>query len=187
MAVRRPTPKAPAPAPAKAAPAPAPAAPAEAQKIETPAELGKAIKAAAKAATEPMNADVAGLQANLRTAVSKTIDQSRVAFDRLKEATDETSHSLEASIAATSKGAAELTAKALETMKTNATATFDHLKALAGAKNLSDAISLHGQFIRKQSEAAVEQAKEFAEIAKKAAAETAAPIQKQIKTLTPKS
>ena len=90
-------------------------------------------------------------------------------------------HTIEASLAASSKGAAELAAKALEVAKINANATFDHLKALAGAKTLADAVSMHGQFIRSQSEAAIAQAKEFAELAKKTATEASAPIQAQIK------
>ena len=42
-------------------------------------------------------------------------------------------------------------------------------------------MTLHGEFIRKQAEAAVAQAKEFADIAKKTAAETSATIQAQLK------
>ena len=104
----------------------------------------------------------------------------------MKEASDEATHTIEASIAASSKGAAELAAKALEVAKANANATFDHLKALAGAKTLADAVSMHGQFIRTQSETAIAQAKEFAEIAKKTATEASAPIQAQIKKVQAK-
>ncbi len=175
MAVRRPAPKTPAPTPDAEAPKVQAAAAAETAK---PAET----------ASDPMNVDAAGLQDNLRKAAAKSIEQGRVAYDRMKEATDEATHSLEASFAASSKGAAELATKAFDAVKTNATATFDHLKALAGSKNLADAIALHGQFIRKQSEAAVAQAKEFADLAKKTAAETAAPLQEQLKKpLFPKS
>ncbi|HPG03257.1 MAG TPA: TIGR01841 family phasin [Rhodoblastus sp.] len=146
--------------------------------------------AAAKPAAKPVDApvkapvaaaDMAGVQDNLRKAASKTIEQGRVAFERMKEASDEATHTIEASLAASSKGAAELASKALAVAKLNANATFDHLKALASAKTLADAVSMHGQFIRTQSEAAVSQAKEFAELARKAATDAAAPIQEQIK------
>lgn len=170
----------PAPAPAKPA---APVKAAEAKPVEVKPVAAKATAAPAKAAAA---VDVSGMQDNLRKAASKTIEQGRAAFERMKEASDEATHTIEASVAATSKGAAELAAKALEVAKVNANATFDHLKALAGAKTLADAVSMHGQFIRTQSEAAIAQAKEFAEIAKKTASEASAPIQAQIKKVQAK-
>ncbi len=171
------------PAPAAKPPAPAakPASPA-AVTAEPPAQ-----PVAAKAAEPPVKAvpvaamDMSGVQDNLRKAASKTLEQGRAAFERMKEASDEATHTIEASMAATSKGAAELASRALEVTKINANATFDHLKALAGAKTLADAVAMHGQFIRSQSEAAVAQAKEFAELARKAAMDAAAPIQAQMK------
>lgn len=192
MAVRRPAAKsapaakpAPQPKPAVAEPKPVAAEP-EPAVAEAPKKA--AAKPAAKPAAAPVAApEVAHLQDNLRLAAGKAIDQGRAAYDRMKEAGDEAAHALEASYAASSKGASELAARALDAVKTNANATFDHLKALAGAKSLSDAVSMHGQFIRTQSEAAVAQAKEFAELAKKTAMEASAPIQAQIKKPLSKS
>lgn len=179
MAVRKPA-KTPAAAPA------APKAVAETPVVETvktpEVEAPKpAPKPAAKAAKPAAVVDAAAVQANLRDAAVKSLEQGKAAYGRMKEATEEAAHSLEASFAATSKGAHELASKAIEIAKANANASFDHLKALASVKTLSDAINLHGQFIRTQSETAVAQAKEFAEIAKKTATETAAPIQQQLK------
>lgn len=165
-----------------AAPAPKPV---ETKPVEAKAAPVKPV--AAKPAEAPVKAmpvgalDMSGVQDNLRKTASKTLEQGRAAFERMKEASDEATHTIEASLAATSKGAAELAARALEVTKINANATFDHLKALAGAKTLAEAVAMHGQFIRAQSEAAVAQAKEFAELAKKAATDAAAPLQAQIK------
>ncbi|MCB1545513.1 MAG: TIGR01841 family phasin [Rhodoblastus sp.] len=175
------------PAAVKPAAAPVAAKPVEAKPAEAkPVEAKPVAKpTAAKPAAAPVIAvaalDMSSVQDNLRKAASKTIEQGRAAFERMKEASDEATHTIEASLAASSKGAAELAARALEVTKVNANATFDHLKALAGAKTLADAVSMHGQFIRAQSEAAIAQAKEFAELAKKAATDAAAPIQAQIK------
>ena len=186
------------PAAVKPAAAPVAAKPVEAKPAEAkPVEAKPVAKpSAAKPAVAPVIAvaalDMSSVQDNLRKAASKTIEQGRAAFERMKEASDDATHTIEASLAASSKGAAELAAflpegiqggdtRALEVTKVNANATFDHLKALAGAKTLADAVSMHGQFIRAQSEAAIAQAKEFAELAKKAATDAAAPIQAQIK------
>ena len=169
----------------KAAPKPVEPAPvvqpAEPKPVEAKPAAPKPSTAKPAAKAPVAAADMAGVQDNLRKAASKTIEQGRVAFERMKEASDEATHTIEASLAASSKGAAELASKALAVAKLNANATFDHLKALASAKTLADAVSMHGQFIRSQSEAAVSQAKEFAELARKAATDAAAPIQAQIK------
>ena len=166
--------------PKPAEPAPV-AQPAEPKPVEAKPAAPKPSTAKPAAKAPVAAADMAGVQDNLRRAASKTIEQGRVAFERMKEASDEATHTIEASLAASSKGAAELASKALAVAKLNANATFDHLKALASAKTLADAVSMHGQFIRSQSEAAVSQAKEFAELARKAATDAAAPIQAQIK------
>lgn len=176
MAVRKPAPKSAAPvAPTpKAAPAPAaaPAMPAAEKPVESAAKT----------------VDAAGLEAGIRTAAVKTLEQGKSAYEKMKEATDEATQTIEATFAATSKGATELASKAFEAAKSNANATFDHLKALAASKSLSDAVTLHGQFIRAQAEAAVAQAKELAEVAKKTAEASSAPIQAQLKkTLTHKA
>ncbi|MFV0281372.1 MAG: phasin family protein [Rhodoblastus sp.] len=170
--------KAPAPA-AKPAPvaAKAPAAKPAPAPAKAPAPAAKPV--AQKAAAPVM--DMSEAQENLRNAASKTIQQGREAFDRMKEAGEDATHTIEASLAASSKGAAELAAKALEVARINANSTFDHLKALAGVKTIAEAVTMHGQFIRTQSEAAIAQAKEFAELAKKAATDAGAPIQAQIK------
>ena len=175
-----------APKPVEPAPVVKPAEPKPVEAKPVAETKPAAPKPAAKPADAPVKApvaaaDMAGVQDNLRKAASKTIEQGRVAFERMKEASDEATHTIEASLAASSKGAAELASKALAVAKLNANATFDHLKALASAKTLADAVSMHGQFIRTQSEAAVSQAKEFAELARKAATDAAAPIQEQIK------
>jgi len=178
MAVRRPVAKTSAKTPVEkpvveAAPAPAPA-------VAAPAVVAPAAEAKAPA-SDPMSVNVADLQANLRSAAVKSIEQGRAAFDRLKAATDEAAHTLEDSVQATSKDAVEIATKALDTFKLNANAAFDHMKALAGAKNMADAIAIHGQYIRTHSETAVAQAKEFAELAKKAASNATARLQEQVK------
>lgn len=199
MAVRRPAPKAPAPvapapkaaAPKAAAPKAAPAvvavAPAktvEVKAVEAKAPAAKAVApkpVAAKPVAAAAVVDLSGIEANISSVAAKALEQGRAAYDQAKVATEEATQTLQASFAATSKGASELAVKALDSAKTNANAVFDHLKALATAKNIAEAISLHGEFIRAQGEIAVAQAKEFAELAKKAADETAAPIQAQMK------
>jgi phasin len=187
MAVRKPAAKASAKAPVAkpvvSAPAPVAAstpkpdgAPAAAPaKAETVAKVEKV------AATEMVGVDVAAIQENIRTVAAKSLEQGRVTFDRLKAAADEAAHSIEHHVAASSKDATEIAGKALDTFKLNAHATFDHLKALAGARSIADAVALHGQFLRAQSETTLTQAKEIAELAKKAAMDAGVRLQEQVK------
>ena len=107
------------PAAVKPAAAPVAAKPVEAKPAEAkPVEAKPVAKpTAAKPAAAPVIAvaalDMSSVQDNLRKAASKTIEQGRAAFERMKEASDDATHTIEASLAASSKGAAELDAELL--------------------------------------------------------------------------
>src|SRR5882757_9242593 len=74
------------------------------------------------------------------------------------------------------KGASEYSAKLLEFMQANTTATFDFAQELLGVKSLPQAGELWTGYSKKQFEALTAQAKELAELSKKIASETAEPI-----------
>ncbi|MDB5569171.1 MAG: phasin, partial [Hyphomicrobiales bacterium] len=112
----------------------------------------------------------------LRQTGESTLESSRVAYDRLKKAAEESTGSLEEAYSVAQKGLAELNAKALEALKANADASFEFARALSGARSLSDVLSLQGEHARKGFEALAAQTKEIASLAQKVASETAGPI-----------
>ena len=75
-----------------------------------------------------------------------------------------------------SKGASEYSAKLMEMMKSNTTATLDFAQELLGIKSPSEAMELWTSHAKKQFEAITAQAKELAELTQKVATETVEPI-----------
>ncbi len=175
------------PAAAKAAPAPAAA-------VEAPVSAPKAapvaapvaaapvadVQAAAKEAVKAVETKVAEVQENVRKATEQGVEQTRAAYAKLKTAADAATASLETSYSVATKGVSEFNAKAIDALQSNTLAAFDFVKALAGAKSVSEAITLQTEHARKQYEAVTAQAKELAEIAKKVATDSAEPIKAQL-------
>jgi phasin len=124
-------------------------------------------------------APAAEIQQSFRTALEKGVVESRAAFAKAKTAADETANAFEVSFAAAKDGAIAIQAKAFETVRANADANFDFLKAMFAVKSLPDLITLQTEFARKQVEAITGQAKDFGAMAQKAMADAVEPIKEQ--------
>jgi phasin len=86
---------------------------------------------------------------------------------------------LESAYSSASRGYSTLGLKAIETMRANSNATFDHLNALFDAKTFSDVVELQTAFVRSQAASLTTQAREFAELAQKVAREPSTPVKAQ--------
>jgi phasin len=75
-----------------------------------------------------------------------------------------------------SKGASAYSAKLMEIMKANSTATLDFAQELIGVKTPSEALELWSSHAKKQFEAFTAYSKELAELSQKVATETVEPI-----------
>jgi phasin len=73
-------------------------------------------------------------------------------------------------------GASEYSAKLMEMMKANSTATLDFAQALIGVKTPSEAMELWSAHAKKQFEALTAHSKELAELTQKVVTETVEPI-----------
>ncbi len=87
---------------------------------------------------------------------------------------------MEVSFAAAKDGALAIHAKAFEALRVNADANFDFLRAVFGAKTLSDVITLQTEFARKQVETMTGQTKDFGALTQKAMADAVEPIKEQV-------
>jgi len=141
------------------------------------AEPFKAVTA--KAFEAPM-ASLQNMQEKARALVEKGIVESRANYAKLKTSADETSSAIEASYGAAKSGVIEFNVKAIEALKASADANFDFFKSLASAKSMSEYVTLHTEFTRKQFEAASTQSKELASLARKVADETVAPFKAHV-------
>jgi phasin len=152
---------------------------AAAQAVTTPMEAAAPLNAVVP--TPPDLAEPAAeIQQSFRSALEKSVVESRAAFVKAKTAADEAASAFEVSFAAAKDGALAINAKAFEALRANAEANFDFLKAVMAAKSLSDVIALHAEFTRKQVETMTGQTKDIGALTQKAMTEAVEPIKEQV-------
>jgi phasin len=137
------------------------------------------VNAVLESESQVTAAPVAAIEQSVRSALEKSMVESRAAFAKAKTAADETANAFEISFTAANDGAVAINAKALEAMRANADANFDFWKAMFSVKSLPDLVALQTEFARKQGETITAQAREFGAMAQKAMADAVQPIKEQ--------
>lgn len=89
--------------------------------------------------------------------------------------------------ATNAKGAADLTAKAIEFSGANTNAAFDFLAQLVSTKSAVEAVQLSITHSRKSFEATASQNRELWKLARKVATETTEPLKKGLTGVLPKT
>ena len=112
----------------------------------------------------------------MRAFAEKGVSQARDSYAKFKDAAETHNGTVEAVFTTASKGASEYTAKLMEMMKANSTATLDFAQQLFGVKSPSEAMELWTTHIKKQYETFTAHAKELTELSQKVATETVEPI-----------
>ena len=136
------------------------------------AEVAKAVEAP----LVPMQE----VQGKARALIEKSLVEGRANFAKAKSVANETTAAIEASYGAAKDGVVEFNVKAIEAIKASADANFELFKSLAGAKSISEVVTLQTEFSRKQFEGAYTQAKDLAALARKVADEASAPIKAHV-------
>ena len=119
--------------------------------------------------------DPAKLSESFREFAEKGAAQTKEAYAKMKEAAEDATKTVEATLESAQAGSVELGLKAIEALRTNAENSLSHMEALLGVKSVSELFELQTAFLRKQAEVAVEQAKTLQETSKKVAEKVAAP------------
>ena len=119
--------------------------------------------------------DPSKLSESFREFAEKGAVQTKEAYAKMKEAAEDATKTVEATLESAQAGSVELGLKAIEALRTNAENSLSHMEALLGVKSLSELVELQTSFIRKQAELAVEQAKTMQEATKKVAENVAKP------------
>jgi len=119
--------------------------------------------------------DPAKFSESFREFAEKGAAQTKEAYAKMKEAAEDASKTVEATLESAQAGSVELGLKAIEALRTNAENSLSHMEALLGVKSVSELFELQTAFLRKQAEVAVEQAKGLQETSKKVAEKVAAP------------
>ena len=119
--------------------------------------------------------DPSKLSESFREFAEKGATQTKEAYAKMKEAAEDATKTVEATLESAQAGSVELGLKAIEALRTNAENSLSHMEALLGVKSVSELFELQTAFLRKQAEVAVEQAKTLQETSKKVAEKVAAP------------
>ena len=119
--------------------------------------------------------DPAKLSESFREFAEKGAAQTKEAYAKMKEAAEDATKTVEATLESAQAGSVELGLKAIDALRTNAENSLSHMEALLGVKSVSELFELQTAFLRKQAEVAVEQAKALQETSKKVAEKVTAP------------
>jgi phasin len=119
--------------------------------------------------------DPSKLSDGFRDFAEKSSVNAKEALSKVKEATEEASKTVEATLQSAQAGTVELGMKAIEVLRSNTESSFAHLEQMMGVKSVAELFELQTAFIRKQAEAAVEQAKALTETSKKVAESVSKP------------
>src|SRR5580700_11297202 len=128
--------------------------------------------------TDPFSASVIPFEVpeQMRAFAEKGVSQARDGYAKFKDAAETHNHTIEAVFASASKGASEYSAKLMEIMKANTTATLDFAQELLSVKSPSEAMELWSTHAKKQFEAFTAYSKELTALTQKVATETVEPI-----------
>ena len=130
------------------------------------------------ASSDPFSSSVIPFEVpeQMRAFAEKGVSQARDNYAKFKDVAETHNGTIEAVFTTFSKGASEYSAKLLEFMQANTTATFDFAQELLGVKSLPQAGELWTGYTRKQFETLTAHSKELAELTQKVATETVEPI-----------
>jgi phasin len=132
----------------------------------------------AMASSDPFSSTVIPFEVpeQMRAFAEKGVSQARDNYAKFKDIAETHNGTIEAVFTTVSKGASEYSAKLMEMMKANTTATLDFAQTLLGVKSPSEAMELWTAHAKHQYETFTANAKELAELSQKVATETAEPI-----------
>jgi len=119
--------------------------------------------------------DPAKFSESFRDFAEKGAAQTKEAYAKMKEAAEDATKTVEATLESAQAGSVELGLKAIEALRTNAENSLSHMEALLGVKSVAELFELQTAFLRKQAEVVVEQAKGLQETSKKVAERVSAP------------
>lgn len=105
----------------------------------------------------------------IRTLAEAGVQQVRKAFESFLNAAQSTAQAIEGQGSAARAGAREIGTKAISYAEKNMTASLDYAQKLAQAKDISDIMRLHSEYVQSQMRALAEQASEMGHAVTRAA------------------
>ena len=112
---------------------------------------------------------------DMRSMAEANFEQARKTFEKFISSAQATADSLSARTEAVGAGAKDVSALAFSYAEKNVQASFDYAQALLHAKNLSEVMRLHREYIQAQMRSVAEQANEMGQIMSRTAMDAAKP------------
>jgi len=112
---------------------------------------------------------------DMRAMAQASFDQARKAFEGLLSAAQRTASSFEDQGTAARAGAKDVASKAIGFAEANVRASLDYAERLMKAKDMTDIMRLHSEYVQAQMRALADQAGEIGQALTRAAMETAKP------------
>jgi phasin len=111
----------------------------------------------------------------MRSMAEASFEQARQALDKFLAGAQATAGSIEERGATVRAGAKDVSGKALVYAERNVQAALDYAQALLHAKDLTEVMRLHGDYVQAQMRSLAEQASELGQVVSRAAMEAAKP------------
>jgi phasin len=112
---------------------------------------------------------------DVRSMAEASVEQARRTFERFLESAQTTADTLEERGATVRAGAKDIGAKAIAYAEKNVQASLDYAQSLLHAKDLTEVMRLHSEFVQSQMRSLAEQANEMGQIVSRAAMDAAKP------------
>lgn len=112
---------------------------------------------------------------NVRSMAEASFEQARKTFEKFIEGAQAAANSLSARTATVGAGAKDASAMAFSFAEKNVQASLDYAQALVHAKDLSEMMRLHREYVQAQMRSLAEQASEMGQIMGRAAMDAAKP------------
>ena len=111
----------------------------------------------------------------IRSMAEASFDQARQAFEKFLTTAQQTAGTIEKHGATVRAGAKDISAKSVSYAEKNVQASLDYAQSLLHARDLSDVMRLHGDYVQAQMRALAEQASEMGQLVSRAAMDAAKP------------
>jgi len=112
---------------------------------------------------------------NMRSMAETSVEQARKTFERFLEGAQTAAGTLEERGETVRAGAKDIGAKAIAYAEKNVQASLDYAQSLLHAKDLTEVMRLHSEFVQSQMRTLAEQANEMGQIVSRAAIDAAKP------------
>jgi phasin len=111
----------------------------------------------------------------MRSMAEASVEQARKTFEKFVGAAQAAAGSIEERNATVRAGAKDVSGKAIAYADQNVQASLDHAQSLLKAKDLTDVMRLHSEYVQTQMRALAGQASEMGQVVGKAAIDAAKP------------